>query len=239
MGQTAKKTKGFDPNTLNKPGVLCLWFDDLGTGNAAYRFLSNFYEGDPITLPGVTWEALAQACKVETEVTDAHEPIEFKTGEHAFAAMKFWGSDFDHFLNIVGAPDPNSAKALGRSRKHPLRPDWEVVKLDLMAAITREKYSLGRSEAHLLLKTGDAYLCEGTYWADEVWGVALDQKGLPGRNWLGTLLMARRAELRALASIQNWAHLSQGDYHESLVSGFAEFTSQSNIEFSIVSGANA
>lgn len=188
------KTREFDPTTLNTAGHI-LWFDDLGTGNAEYRFLSNFYEGDPITLRGVTMGSGADST-----------PVEFKTGEHAFAAMKFWGTDWQHFEAIVNAEDPNSAKALGRSRAHPLREDWEVVKLDVMMGITRAKYAQGREEADRLLDTGDALLVEGTYWYDEVWGVDLNHPSMQGRNWLGTLLMARRAELRAWAAYGSTGH---------------------------------
>lgn len=192
----------FDPNNLNTDSLI-LWFDDLGTGNEEFRFLSNFYEGAPITLPGVTWEAAAAACGPLADASGFPDGlIPFRTGEHAFAAMKFWGSDFSHFAEIVlSAVDPNTAKALGRSRRHPLRADWEEVKLDVMAAVTRAKYAVGREEADRLLNTGDKLLCEFTFWGDTVWGVDGNSEtgeGLwPGRNWLGTLLMSRRAELRA------------------------------------------
>ena len=196
---TQTKNRNLDPNALNAQGHI-LWFDDLGTGNEEYRFLSNFYEGEPITLPGVTWEALLAADAFVDRHVHLHAltgSVGFATGEHAFAAMKFWGSDAEHFFDIVHASGPNPAKVLGRSRKHPLRADWEVVKLDVMAAVTRAKYTLDREEGKRLLETGDRLLVEGNFWGDEVWGVALDVEGVPGRNWLGTLLMARRAELRA------------------------------------------
>lgn len=158
---------------LNIPGVEILWFDDLGTGNAEYRFLSNFYVGEPIQLPGV----------------DA----QFPTGEHAFQAFKT--DDLNEFHRIVGSPSPGAAKRAGRTCS--LRHDWEAIKYDVMAAVVRAKFSLDRDEAGMLLATNDAYLREGTYWRDSVWGVDLRHPERPGRNWLGTLLMARRAELRA------------------------------------------
>jgi ribA/ribD-fused uncharacterized protein len=195
---------------------LVLWFDDLGSGNEEFNFLSNFYEGEPLTLPGVTWENLFEACGVaeDKRALDLTGSIQFLTGEHAFAAMKFWGTDWTHFEDIVNAKGyayvspkghivrsaPSQAKALGRSREHPLRPDWEIVKLDVMAAVIRAKFAPGRDEAERLLATGTRMLVEGTYWGDDVWGVDIDQtEHLPrGRNWLGTLLMARRAELASL-----------------------------------------
>lgn len=161
--------------------ALVLWFDDLGTGNEAYRFLSNFYAGDPIVLPGVTHPGTDTAA-------------EFQTGEHAFQALKT--THADEFLSILEAEDPNEAKYRGRTCT--LRPDWEEVKYDVMCAVVRAKFTLRREEGLRLLETGDKLLVEGTYWNDSVWGVDLKNNGIPGRNWLGTILMARRAELRAM-----------------------------------------
>lgn len=164
---------------LNVDGRIA-WFDDLGTGNPEYRFLSNFYEGAPLEMPN----------------GDV-----FATGEHAFAAYK--AADHRAFKAIQAADSPGEAKAKGRACT--LRSDWEVVKLDVMAAVVRSKFTLRRDEGRwLVARTGDCLLVEGTYWRDQVWGVDLRAYSdrqiphrAPGRNWLGTLLMARRAELRA------------------------------------------
>ncbi len=168
-------------NELNVPGRI-MWFDDfndVGQEDNNYRFLSNFYEGDPITMP---------------------DGLVFPTGEHAFAAYK--AEDPRAFEAIQHATSPGSAKSMGRACT--LRPDWELIKLDVMAAVIRSKFTLARDEGQRLLETEDALLVEGTYWQDRVWGVDLrsyaDREfplNAPGRNWLGTLLMARRAELRA------------------------------------------
>lgn len=227
MGHTKDNTEDFDPTTLNGDHLI-LWFDDLGTGNEEYRFLSNFYEGDPITLPGIDWEDVV--LNDGTPVSNLTGPIKFATGEHAFAAMKFFGSDPDHFRDICAAEGPNEAKALGRSRKHPIRTDWEVVKLDIMAAVTREKYALGRPEADLLLATGDRLLVEGTFWYDDVWGVQLQAKGMPGRNWLGSLLMMRRAELRALYAMAYTAPEVAGS-NGRMVEHFVKTTGTHNMFF--------
>lgn len=201
--------KHFNPHILNaNPDEVIAWFDDLGTGDEGFAFLSNFYEGDPIVLPGVTWEEVIKdrresfAGFVIERYFKGIRPtgaIKFKTGEHAFAAMKTWKVNFSHFAAIVTADDPNEAKALGRECD--LRDDWEIIKLDLMMAIQRAKYTLSRNEGHLLLGTKQALLIEGTLWGDDVWGVDLNEERDPttswGSNWLGTLIMARRAELQA------------------------------------------
>lgn len=183
---TSKTKKTFDPATLNTADHI-VWFDDFhgDEGNAptnSYRFLSNFYVGDPFTIPDVKWFGGGL--------------VEFKTGEHAFQAFKAVNSeDSGQFKAIVDAETPSLAKKLGRSCK--LRKDWEAVKFDVMMAVLRSKFTFDRAEGHLLLGTGTALLTEGTFWYDDTWGVMLNKQGRPGRNWLGTLLMARRAELQA------------------------------------------
>lgn len=160
-----------------RPEVIA-WFDDFD-GDHPYRALSNFYVGEPLRIPHLD--------KIHT----------FATGEHAFAAMK--ARKQVEYEMIRDARSPGQAKALGR--RCALRPDWEIVKYDAMLAVVRSKFTLEREEGDILLNTGDALLVEGTYWDDMVWGVALfeDRNPLmaPGRNWLGTMLMARRAELKA------------------------------------------
>lgn len=178
---------------LANPDVLIDWFDDLGSGNEEFRFLSNFYEGAPLVVPGMSAFG-----------------VEFVTGEHMFAAFK--ATSAADFMAIATAQAqeinygttkkpklkmesaPGVAKAMGRSIK--LRPDWDDVRLDVMALVLRTKFTLHREEGKRLFATGSAYLQEGTWWNDRVWGVDLSSPGRPGRNWLGTLLMARRAELR-------------------------------------------
>ena len=155
--------------------IAVAWFDDF-FGENRFAALSNFYVGEPLLIP--EWSS---------------EP--FMTGEHAFAAMK---ADYlDDFKLIQNAPGPDKAKMLGRNVR--LRQGWEMIKLDVMMAILRTKFTLDRLEGEVLLSTDQALLLEGTYWDDEVWGVNLNKAAspyhAPGRNWLGTLLMARRAEL--------------------------------------------
>lgn len=176
-------------NALNRdPKNVIAWFDDFNDENDKvnrFRFLSNFYVGAPIIIDG----------------------LEFQTGEHAFQAYK--AQNYTDFEIVGTATSPGAAKALGR--RIPLREDWEAVKYDVMALVVRSKFTLDREEGDLLLNTGDALLVEGTYWGDQVWGVALqrDSGQSPrnpalmshGRNWLGTLLMARRAELRAMEQV--------------------------------------
>lgn len=173
----AVKTEHLNEN----PEVLIDWFDNFG-GAHPYDFLSNFHEGHPIKWHGLT----------------------FPTTEHAFAWEKV---DPDHpdaqdWLNSIQyARDPGEAKALGRSC--PLDPLWEVRKFDVMHRIVTQKFRQHDDLRERLLATGSAYLQEGTYWQDAVWGVILQSSTDPwqreGQNWLGLILMDVRHRL-AVAS---------------------------------------
>lgn len=159
------------------PEVLIDWFDDF-LGPNRYSFLSNFYKC-PVLWQDVMWH----------------------TTEHAFAAAKMDPNHPDgpeYAQAIMENPDPGVAKALGR--RGPLRPDWEEIKFEVMREIVGKKFAAGSEMARLLDKTGDAYLQEGTLWGDTYWGVILDEFTAPidrvGRNWLGIILMERRARNR-------------------------------------------
>lgn len=184
---------------------------DCFEGENEWGALSNFYQGSPIH----------------------YGPYAFATGEHFFQAMK--APNKRGLMRVVACATPGEAKAQGKHMLD-LRPDWERVKYDVMALVLAKKFELGRDEAAVLLATGDALIVEGNTWGDQVWGVDLKQARrlaapkapgeafepgepwhfAPGRNWLGRLLMARRAEL--MAAIKGNAF----DYDE--VAAFARWT---------------
>ena len=135
-----------------------------------FGFLSNF-AACPITLKGKLWP----------------------TTEHYFQAQKFAGTE--HEEAIRQAKSPMVAARMGRSRKRPLRPDWESVKDDVMREALHAKFTQHPDLRAALLATGDAPLVEhkarDRYWADGGDG--------SGQNRLGVLLMALRGELREAA----------------------------------------
>ena len=166
---------------LNKnPDVLIDWFDDLGSNNPL-SFLSNFYYS-PFEVYGKVWA----------------------TSEHAYAAQKVYEVDEDLYLRINRSTDPQEAKTLGRSAPS-IRHDWEEIKYNVMKTIVAQKFLSNNILTDALLSTGNAYLQEGTFWNDRVWGVNLlnyndqiieDPLERVGRNWLGTILMETRAMIR-------------------------------------------
>ena len=132
-----------------------------------HGYLSNF-AGYSIRLNGKTWP----------------------TSEHYFQAQKF--READHQETIRQAGSPMIAARLGRSRKMPLRRDWEAVKVAIMRKAVQAKFTQHAQLRELLLATGDAKIVEHTE-RDDYWGDGGDGSG---KNMLGQILMQVRVELR-------------------------------------------
>ncbi len=73
-----------------------------------------------------------------------------------------------------------------------LRAEWESMKLDVMEACVRDKFTRNADLRRRLLETGDAELVEGNTWGDRFWGVCDGE----GENHLGRVLIKVRGELR-------------------------------------------
>lgn len=129
------------------------------------RFLSNFYP-HPVELDGVM----------------------YPTVEHAYQAAKTFDVRQRH--EIRNAASPAMAKRIGS--RVLLREDWETVKLEVMKALLRQKFT-EKNQRGRLLDTVGRDLIEGNWWGDRYWGVC---RGV-GENHLGKLLMEIRAELDA------------------------------------------
>jgi hypothetical protein len=112
------------------------------------------------------------------------------TSEHYFQAQKFAGTSHEEAVRC--AKTPSEAASLGRSRKLPLRKDWESVKDEVMREAVRAKFTQHEDLREILLGTGDALLVEHTA-NDSYWGDGGDGSG---KNRLGQILMQVRAELR-------------------------------------------
>lgn len=112
------------------------------------------------------------------------------TVEHYFQAQKFAGTNFAE--QIRQARTPKEAKRLGRTRRRPLRPDWEEVKDDVMRRAVRRKFETHDDVREWLLLTAGEELVESAP-GDYYWGCGADGSGL---NRLGQILMELRAELQ-------------------------------------------
>jgi ribA/ribD-fused uncharacterized protein len=128
---------------------------------------SNF-SAHPIKLKGKTWP----------------------TSEHYFQAQKFAGTEYEE--EIRRAKSPMMAARMGRSRKRPLRKDWESVKEAIMREALSAKFTQHPGLRSLLLSTGAETIVEHTE-NDDYWGDGGDGTG---KNRLGILLMELRDKLR-------------------------------------------
>jgi N-glycosidase YbiA len=111
------------------------------------------------------------------------------TSEHYFQAQKFAGTEHEEAVRMC--KKPSEAANMGRSRKLPLRRDWESVKDQVMLDAVRAKFTQHADLKELLLSTGDAKLVEHTE-NDAYWGDGGDGSG---KNRLGQILVRVRDEL--------------------------------------------
>jgi N-glycosidase YbiA len=111
------------------------------------------------------------------------------TSEHYFQAQKFVGSIFEE--EIRQAKSPNSAAKLGRDRSKPLRPDWELVKDEIMKKAILQKFQTNIAIRDILISTSTKEIIEETT-DDYYWGCGSDGTG---KNVLGKILMEIRSML--------------------------------------------
>jgi ribA/ribD-fused uncharacterized protein len=138
--------------------------------NAAYLFLSNFFEA-PIEVDGKR----------------------YVTVEHYFQAAKFFDTDPAYAETVRTSDKPRDAKRLGQSRAHAIHPSWEKVKEDFMRTALRAKFTQNSKLKSGLMGSGSAKLVEAAP-GDNYWGAGAGGKGL---NRLGCLLMELRSDLRS------------------------------------------
>jgi len=143
-----------------------------------YAFLSNFHPS-PMKIDG----------------------LHYPTVEHYFQSMK--AKKKQQAKEIRKAATPKEAKRLGA--RCTMRGDWNYYRLEVMRTALDHKFPGMSEKPHdlstkLVLNTLDYGLIEGNTWGDKFWGMTWNNTKMrwEGLNWLGTLLMARRAELTDL-----------------------------------------
>jgi hypothetical protein len=136
-----------------------------------YRFLSNFFIlHNPIVYNNIVYDST----------------------EKFFQAMKSRDPVFRRLVSEAGTP--GLAKRMGRQVK--LRPDWDAIKLNVMAYALRKKFE----DPYLRQKLIDTYprdLVEGNWWHDNLWGSCNCKKCADKvkLNYLGKLLVILRTHL--------------------------------------------
>lgn len=115
----------------------------------------------------------------------------FPTLEHGFHYRKFDETDPATAEQILCAPSPWAAMQIERAYKTKRRPDWQEVKVGIMAEITRAKVAQNQDVTDCLLRTGDKQIIENSPW-DSFWGIGPDGKG---QNTMGKILMSIRDQI--------------------------------------------
>ena len=116
--------------------------------------------------------------------------LSYPTIEHYYQAQKFAGTPYAE--TIRSAPNPMLARRMGRSNEHPIRPDWDEVKEEVMFRATLAKFESHADARASLLATGDEELVEASPH-DAYWGSG---PGDRGQNRYGQIVMQVRAILR-------------------------------------------
>ncbi len=131
-----------------------------------YGEFSNFYEYE-VTIDGKRWP----------------------TSEHYFQAMKF--EDKNYIEKIRKTKKPITAAQMGRDRSAKIKRGWDSMRVNVMTAAVRAKFTQHQDLHDLLLSTGDRKIIEHTS-NDDYWGDGGDSSGA---NMLGIILMRIRNEL--------------------------------------------
>jgi hypothetical protein len=112
------------------------------------------------------------------------------TSEHYFQAQKFEDQDYQEQIRTTSSA--MIAARLGRSRKVPIRADWEEIKDEVMFRAVLAKFKAHADLRELLLSTGEEEIIEKTT-KDYYWGCGTNGTG---KNMLGRILMRVRNELQ-------------------------------------------
>lgn len=113
----------------------------------------------------------------------------WETVEHFFQAQKFENNE--HREAIRNAYNSKQAAELGRSRKVPIREDWELIKDNIMYQAVLKKFQTHDSLRAKLISTGNQGIVENAP-GDYYWGCGKTGTGL---NKLGLILMKVRSVL--------------------------------------------
>lgn len=117
------------------------------------------------------------------------EGRKYKSVEHAYMSAKSDMESWKVFCQFTEKP----GEVKKASKTVELRSHWEDIKIHVMKECINQKFNQEPYKSALLL-TKDETLQEGNNWGDKFWGV--DLKTGEGNNYLGKIIMSKRAELR-------------------------------------------
>ena len=111
----------------------------------------------------------------------------YPTIVHYYQAAKFFTTD-PAYASGIQNESITAAIKMGKSKHHPLRPDWEQIKDDIMRKALRAKFEQHSNLRLKLMKTINMKLVARTKY-NSYWGDGGNGKG---KNMLGVLLMELR-----------------------------------------------
>jgi len=111
------------------------------------------------------------------------DEIEYPSVEQAYMSAKSDDAAWKEFC-ATSNTEPKEVKKM--SVLITIKPDWELMKLQVMKSCLVQKFNTEPYRTKLLL-TGDEYIQEGNRWGDIYWGVCLNTN--MGENTLGKLIM--------------------------------------------------
>ncbi len=121
--------------------------------------------------------------------------VRCRTSEHLYQALKFPNHP-EVQAAILEKSSPVAAKMVAKRYRHLIRPDWEEIKLSVMAYCLRAKLQSNFEPfGDLLRSTGDADIVEISSKRDTFWGCIPQGDLLVGHNHLGIQLTNLREEL--------------------------------------------
>jgi ribA/ribD-fused uncharacterized protein len=175
--------------------------DDLRArfaGGEAMKFL--FFWGHRRSPKGLTSSCFSQWYEAGFTV----DGVRYPTAEHFMMACKaaLFGDDATR-LEILEAPEPGAAKALGRKIRGFDEARWVEHRFDIVTRANHAKFSQNPDLREFLERTGTQVLVEASP-VDRIWGIGLakddpkahDPGQWQGLNLLGFALMGVHAALR-------------------------------------------
>jgi ribA/ribD-fused uncharacterized protein len=116
----------------------------------------------------------------------------YRTAEHYMMAekAKLFG-DADAYLQILAAPGPKAAKALGRKVRGFSEEVWREHRFEIVTRANRAKFGQHEDLRKFLVQTGSRVLVEASPY-DQVWGIGLAREDARAKNpnqWRGLNLL--------------------------------------------------
>ncbi|WP_422775673.1 NADAR family protein [Pseudomonas mediterranea] len=169
--------------------------------NAGEHLTFTFFWGHQRNKSAVTASCFSQWFEAGFIVEGLHYP----TAEHFMMAEKAALFDDQKIrAQVLQAPTPNAAKALGRN-VHGFNDEvWQRHRYDIVVRANQAKFSQNPQLKEYLLQTGSSVIVEASP-VDNIWGIGLAQDSADANNpnlWRGlNLLGFALMEVRDVASV--------------------------------------